>query len=87
MGVRSSNTTGQCVLKHPVLVSFVVRQVRQIYAAEGTAGFFRGTLPRTLVHMPSVAVSWTTYETVKTWLLEPLSGGSQVSSETASSSR
>ena len=45
-------------------------QVRQIQAAEGPAGFFRGALPRLLVHMPSVAISWTTYETVKVWLSE-----------------
>ena len=44
--------------------------VRQISAAEGWRGFFRGIVPRLLVHMPSVAISWTTYETVKTWLQE-----------------
>lgn len=51
-------------------------QVRQINAVEGVGGFFRGALPRLLVHMPSVAISWTTYETVKVWLSEGSSRGS-----------
>ncbi|CAM9723525.1 unnamed protein product, partial [Discosporangium mesarthrocarpum] len=42
--------------------------VRQIWATDGLQGFFRGSGPRLLVHMPSVAISWTTYETVKNWL-------------------
>lgn len=37
----------------------------QIRAQEGYAGFFRGVLPRLLVHAPSVAVSWTTFEVLK----------------------
>ncbi|GLE04777.1 hypothetical protein PINS_up013756 [Pythium insidiosum] len=37
----------------------------QIRAQEGYAGFFRGVLPRVLVHAPSVAVSWTTFEVLK----------------------
>ncbi|TMW63757.1 hypothetical protein Poli38472_002698 [Pythium oligandrum] len=37
----------------------------QIRAQEGYAGFFRGVGPRLLVHAPSVAVSWTTFEVLK----------------------
>uniref|UniRef100_H3GPZ2 Mitoferrin n=1 Tax=Phytophthora ramorum TaxID=164328 RepID=H3GPZ2_PHYRM len=37
----------------------------QIKAQEGYAGFFRGVYPRLLVHAPSVAVSWTTFEVLK----------------------
>ena len=37
----------------------------QIRAQEGFAGFFRGIYPRLLVHAPSVAVSWTTFEVLK----------------------
>ncbi|KAG7401639.1 hypothetical protein PHYBOEH_011590 [Phytophthora boehmeriae] len=37
----------------------------QIKAQEGYAGFFRGVIPRLLVHAPSVAVSWTTFEVLK----------------------
>lgn len=42
--------------------------VKYIYRNEGITGFFRGVGPRLLVHMPSVAISWTTYETAKTFL-------------------
>lgn len=37
----------------------------KIKAQEGYAGFFRGVYPRLLVHAPSVAVSWTTFEVLK----------------------
>ncbi|GAB9467453.1 hypothetical protein Gpo141_00004797 [Globisporangium polare] len=37
----------------------------QIKAQEGMSGFFRGVYPRVLVHAPSVAVSWTTFEVLK----------------------
>ncbi|RMX63908.1 hypothetical protein KXD40_000919 [Peronospora effusa] len=37
----------------------------QIKAQEGFSGFFRGIYPRLLVHAPSVAVSWTTFEVLK----------------------
>jgi len=37
----------------------------QILAQEGVNGFFRGVYPRLLVHAPSVAVSWTTFEVLK----------------------
>uniref|UniRef100_A0AAV1VED0 Mitoferrin n=1 Tax=Peronospora matthiolae TaxID=2874970 RepID=A0AAV1VED0_9STRA len=37
----------------------------QIRTQEGFAGFFRGVYPRLLVHAPSVAVSWTTFEVLK----------------------
>jgi solute carrier family 25 iron transporter 28/37 len=47
---------------------------KQIWKAEGGAGFFRGLIPRLLVHAPSVAISWTTYETMKDLLAK--SGGS-----------
>lgn len=46
----------------------------QIYAAEGVVGFFRGVGPRLMVHTPSVAISWTTYETVKGLLKEHWGG-------------
>jgi solute carrier family 25 iron transporter 28/37 len=36
---------------------------------EGPAGFFRGVAPRILSHVPAVAISWTTYETAKAYLL------------------
>lgn len=43
----------------------LVDTLSQIRAQDGTAGLFRGIGPRLLVHTPSVAISWTTYEIVK----------------------
>jgi solute carrier family 25 (mitochondrial iron transporter), member 28/37 len=40
-----------------------------IWVEEGFLGFWRGILPRILSHTPAVAISWTTYETVKHYLL------------------
>ncbi|KAL7538593.1 hypothetical protein ACHAWF_006145 [Thalassiosira exigua] len=43
--------------------------LRSILEEEGWRGLFRGTLPRVAMHAPSVAISWTAYETAKEWLL------------------
>jgi len=40
-----------------------------IWKEEGAAGFVRGLTPRILSHTPAVAISWTTYETAKQYLL------------------
>mmetsp|Transcript_21897 Transcript_21897/g.31426 ORF Transcript_21897/g.31426 Transcript_21897/m.31426 type:complete len:403 (-) Transcript_21897:295-1503(-) len=40
-----------------------------IVKEEGYRGLWRGTVPRVLSQTPAVAISWTAYETVKTWLL------------------
>lgn len=32
-------------------------------------GLFRGMVPRVVTHTPAVAISWTTYETAKQWLM------------------
>lgn len=39
-----------------------------IIQKEGVAGLFKGMTPRVITHTPAVAISWTTYETVKMWL-------------------
>jgi len=39
--------------------------VRSIMKEEGLAGFMRGTTARVLYFMPSAAISWTTYDTMK----------------------
>lgn len=39
--------------------------VRKIYKAEGATGFMKGLRPRLLMHAPSMAISWGTYEFVK----------------------
>jgi hypothetical protein len=43
----------------------MVDMVKLIYAQEGMRGFMRGMIPRMIVHAPSVAISWTAYETAK----------------------
>jgi solute carrier family 25 iron transporter 28/37 len=42
---------------------------QSIVRTEGMMGLFRGLTPRVVTHMPAVAISWTTYETVKRWLV------------------
>lgn len=42
--------------------------VRQVIKEEGYAAFLRGMAPRMLVHAPAVAISWTTYESMKNLL-------------------
>jgi solute carrier family 25 iron transporter 28/37 len=41
----------------------------KILKEEGAIGFARGIVPRMMVHSPSVAVSWTAYESMKRLLL------------------
>lgn len=40
-----------------------------IVREEGFVGLFRGVAPRVMMHSPAVAISWTTYEGAKKWLL------------------
>ena len=42
---------------------------RTIWVEEGFLGFWRGVAPRILSHTPAVAISWTTYETAKQYIL------------------
>jgi len=46
----------------------MVDTLKRIYTEEGLMGFARGLRPRLMVHTPSVAISWTTYETAKSFL-------------------
>lgn len=43
----------------------LVHAAQSIWRQEGYRGFLRGVSARMLVHSPSVAICWTTYETVK----------------------
>jgi len=43
--------------------------IRSIIVEEGYIGLFRGVLPRVMMHSPAVAITWTSYEGVKKWLL------------------
>jgi hypothetical protein len=69
--LESSNVLGcsvQAERVEPVLrrqYAGLLDALVQIKAQEGYAGFFRGVYPRLLVHAPSVAVSWTTFEVLK----------------------
>ena len=45
-----------------------VQVMRHIIREEGYIGFLRGLTPRMMLHAPAVAISWTTYETVKSLL-------------------
>lgn len=45
------------------------RALSLILQKEGFGGLFRGMVPRVITHTPAVAISWTTYETCKQWLL------------------
>lgn len=47
----------------------MVQMAQRIYAEEGVRGFARGIVPRMLVHAPSVAISWTAYEAMKSLLM------------------
>jgi len=43
----------------------------KIAREEGGAALWRGLQPRVLFHVPAAAVSWGTYETIKSLLLGP----------------
>lgn len=42
---------------------------QSIVREEGWIGLFRGMTPRVLTHTPAIAISWTTYEAAKMWLI------------------
>lgn len=39
--------------------------IRTIHATEGTSAFTKGLGPRVLFHVPSMAICWSTYESIK----------------------
>ena len=58
---------GNSSSKAPIVANWKQAALR-IYQQEGPAGFFKGVTPRILSHTPAVAISWTTYETLKRYL-------------------
>lgn len=58
-------------LQQPPLVKYEGWRdaIKSIIVEEGYAGLFRGVLPRVLMHSPAVAITWTSYEGAKKWLL------------------
>lgn len=66
-------------LKHSLTTQFCAKSLSVEYVGwrdafdsivkeEGVLGLWRGTVPRLVVHTPTVAISWTTYEAAKRWL-------------------
>jgi hypothetical protein len=51
-------------------VTASLRPAAQIWRDEGAAGFSRGMRARLLIHTPSMAISWTTYEAIKSVLVK-----------------
>ena len=49
----------------------LVHTVKRIAAEEGIKGFTRGIVPRLLFHAPAAAISWTSYEFMKSLLMKP----------------
>jgi len=49
----------------PLVYRGLAHTVSAIWQQEGLRGFFRGIGPRMLIHAPSVAICWSTYETIK----------------------
>lgn len=44
---------------------------KYIYRTEGALAFTKGVLPRMSINVPSTALSWGTYELVKSFLINP----------------
>jgi solute carrier family 25 iron transporter 28/37 len=51
------------------LYQSTAQAARKIWREAGIQGYFRGVVPRVLTHSPSVAISWTTYEAAKSFIL------------------
>ena len=47
----------------------MIQAAGAIWREEGYRGFSRGMMARMLIHAPSVAICWTTYEMMKHTLL------------------
>lgn len=58
------------ILRPRVQYRGLVDTLIQIGTQEGIGGYFRGVCPRLLLHAPSVAISWTTFEVLKK-ILDP----------------
>ncbi|CAK9052184.1 Mitoferrin (Mitochondrial substrate carrier family protein F) [Durusdinium trenchii] len=65
-GARAHSTGANAA--HPIKYHGLADTMHKIYRDEGWRGFTRGIRPRIMVHAPSVAISWSTYETAKNLL-------------------
>lgn len=55
----------QACPRAPLVYAGMLDTIRAIWREEGARGFSRGVQARMLIHAPSVAICWTTYETTK----------------------
>jgi len=55
----------QTCARAPLVYAGMLDTIRCIWREEGARGFSRGMQARMLIHAPSVAICWTTYETMK----------------------
>ncbi len=69
-GAKQCVGSSGCMERPPIklLYSGVIDAVLQILKSEGPLVFFKGAVPKILVHTPGVAVSWTTYEMCSRWI-------------------
>ena len=71
MGIRSNSSSSNRMDIQPnskTNIKGIMQIVTTIIAEEGVKGFLRGIVPRVLSHAPSVAISWTAYEAMKSML-------------------
>lgn len=75
---HSAGETAEVGIRRP-RYSGILSTMEVIYASEGLAGFFRGLGPRMMLAMPSAAMCWGTYETVRVLLAYGSGTGSSAS--------
>ena len=69
MGIRSNSSNRMDIQPNSkTSIKGILQIVTTILAEEGLKGFLRGIVPRVLSHAPSVAISWTAYEAMKSIL-------------------
>lgn len=67
------NTSISPIINHRITIKenpfkLILETSNNIYIEQGIKGFYRGILPRMLYQAPSVAISWSVYETCKSFL-------------------
>ena len=66
--LRQSEAAGTNKLpcpRQPIRYTGMLQAARMLYREEGAAIFARGMQARVMIHAPSVAICWTTYESIK----------------------